>query len=99
MNEHTVSDTFSVQEVLPTTVSVEATFNQGSYVVHTDTSLELLAPYLTVTATKDDSSYSTVSYGNYALSGELTVGTSVVTVSYINEVNQTLTDTFNVTVS
>lgn len=99
MNEHTVSDTFSVREVLPTTVSVEATFNQGSYVVHTDTSLELLAPYLTVTATKDDSSYSTVSYGDYTLSGELTVGTSVVTVSYINEVNQTLTNTFNVTVS
>ena len=72
--------------------SITAVFNQGSAVIYTDSSLDDLKPYLTVTARYSDSTTQTIT--NYALSGTLTAGTSIITASYGG-----MTATFNVTVS
>ena len=61
-------------------LSISTVFNQGQHVIYTDDSLEYLKRYLTVTANYDDGTSGTVS--DYTLSGELTEGTSVVTVAY-----------------
>lgn len=72
--------------------SISATFTQGSTVIYTDSSLNDLKPYLTVTANYSDSTTQTVT--GYTLSGTLTAGTSVITASYSGK-----TATFNVTVT
>ena len=72
-------------------VSISAVYTQSGTVYTTD-SLDSLKPDLVVTAHYSDSTTETVS--NYLLSGTLTAGTSVITVSYGGK-----TTTFNVTVS
>lgn len=72
--------------------SISAVFNQGSAVVYDTNTLDDLKPMLTVTATYEDQTTGVVT--NYTLSGTLTVGTSVITVSYRDK-----TTTFNVVVT
>lgn len=72
--------------------SISAVFNQGSAVIYDTDSLDTLKQYLVVTATYSDSTSAVVT--DYTLSGTLTAGTSVVTVSYNGK-----TTTFNVTVT
>lgn len=74
--------------------SITAVFNQGSTVVYDTDTLNSLKPMLTVTAHYSDNTTATVPSTDYILSGTLTVGTSVITVSYSGE-----TTTFNVLVS
>lgn len=73
-------------------VSISAVFNQGGNVIYDIDSLDSLKQYLTVTATYDDETTAVVT--TYTLSGELTGGTSVITVAYDGK-----TTTFNVTVT
>ena len=71
---------------------ITAVFTQGSAIIHYTNSLDTLKHYLTVTATYSDSTTATVT--DYTLSGTLTEGTSIITVSYGGK-----TTTFTVTVS
>lgn len=73
-------------------VSISAVFTQGSAVIYNTDSLDTLKQYLVVTAHMSDSSTQTVT--GYTLSGTLTAGTSIITVSYGGK-----TTTFNVTVT
>ena len=72
--------------------SISADYTQGT--VDTATPLDSLKDDLVVTANWSDSTTSTVASADYTLSGTLTVGTSVITVSYGDK-----TTTFNVTVT
>ncbi len=72
-------------------LSISAVYTQSGTVYDTDT-LDSLKPDLVVTALYDDQTTATVT--NYTLSGTLTEGTSVITVSYGGK-----TTTFNVTVT
>lgn len=72
--------------------SISAVFAQGSQVIYSSASLDSLKSSLTVTANYDDGTSGVVT--GYTLSGTLTEGTSVVTVTYEGK-----TTTFNVTVS
>ena len=72
--------------------SISAVFNQGSNIIYNTDNLNVLKQYLTVTATYDDNSTSTIN--SYTLNGTLSVGTSTITVTYSSK-----TTTFNVTVS
>lgn len=74
-----------------TVTSITAVFTQGTTKVFTCDSLDTLKQYLVVTATFSDESTSTVEF--YTLSGNLTAGTSIITVSY-----QGATTTFTVNV-
>lgn len=60
--------------------SIAATFNQGSAIIYTDTALDDLKQYLTVTARYSDGTSRAVT--GYILSGTLREGTSAVTVTY-----------------
>ena len=60
--------------------SIAATFNQGSAIIYTDTALDDLKQYLTVTARYSDGTSHAVT--GYILSGTLREGTSAVTVTY-----------------
>lgn len=73
-------------------ISISAFFNQGTNVIYDTDSLETLKQYLTVTASYDDGTSSTVS--GYTLSGELTEGTRTITVTYNGK-----TSSFNVIVT
>ena len=73
--------------------SISAVYTQSGTVYTTD-SLDSLKSDLAVTAHWSDNTTSTVASTDYTLSGTLTVGTSVVTVSYGGK-----TTTFNVTVT
>lgn len=77
-----------------TLLSITANFQQGQAVVYNTDSLDSLKQYLTVTATYNDASTETVPSSAYTLSGTLTTGTSVITVTYEGK-----TDAFNVTVT
>lgn len=72
--------------------SISATFVQGQAVIYSSDDLDVLRPYLTVTATYEDQS-SAVVYG-YSLTGTLEVGTSIIIASYGGK-----TTTFMVNVS
>lgn len=72
-------------------VSISAVFEQGSAVIYPEDTLDSLRSFLTVTATYDNGK--TLPVLNYDLSGQLTVGTSVITVIYKSK-----TTTFNVVV-
>lgn len=72
-------------------VSISAVYTQSGTVYTTDT-LDSLKSDLVVTALYDDQTTATVT--NYTLTGTLTVGTSVITVTYGDK-----TTTFNVTVT
>lgn len=63
-----------------TVVSITAVFEQGQAVIYSDDSLDDLKQYLTVTASYDDGTSAVVT--GYTLSGTLTAGTSVITVTY-----------------
>lgn len=88
------TDTFNVTvtQHVATLVSISAAFAQGDNVIYDTDSLDALKPYLMVTAHYDDDTDVVVS--NYTLSGELTAGTSTVTVGFEGK-----TTTFNVTVT
>ena len=73
--------------------SITAVYTQSGTVYTTD-SLDSLKSDLVVTAVYDGGSTETVSSSDYTLSGNLTEGTSVITVSYGGK-----TTTFNVTVT
>ena len=73
-------------------VSISATFEQGENAIYATSSLDDLKPYLTVTATYDDGTEGELI--TYELSGTLSVGASVITVSAEDK-----TTTFNVDVS
>lgn len=77
-----------------TLLSIAANFQQGQAVVYNTDSLDSLKQYLTVTAIYDDASTETVPSSAYTLSGTLTTGTSVITVTYEGK-----TDAFNVVVT
>lgn len=77
-----------------TLLSITANFQQGQAVVYNTDTLDSLKQYLTVTAIYDDASTETVPSSAYTLSGTLTTGTSVITVTYEGK-----TDAFNVTVT
>ena len=68
-----------------TLLSITANFQQGQAVVYNTDSLDSLKQYLTVTAIYDDASTETVPSSAYTLSGTLTTGTSVITVTYEGE--------------
>ncbi len=70
---------------------IEATFNQGSTIIHTETPLNDLKAYLTVTGYYNNGSSKRIR--DYALSGQLVEGTSTITASV-----GTLTATFTVNV-
>lgn len=73
-------------------VSITAVFTQGNNIIYDIDSLDTLRQYLTVTGVYSD--YSTDTMINYTLSGNLTSGTSVITVNC-----QGKTATFNVIVT
>lgn len=75
-----------------TLTGITATFNQGSAVIYDSDNLDALKPYLTVVATYDDMSTEVIT--NYTLAGELTTGTSTITVLFGG-----YSDTFDVTVT
>lgn len=78
--------------VVATVSYISAVFTQGENVIYNTDSLDDLKQYLTVTAHYEGGVTATVT--DYTLSGTLTVGTSTITVSYMNK-----TTTFNVTVT
>lgn len=88
----TATFTVNVTEAEVVLQNITATFIQGSAVIYTNSSLNDLKPYLTVTAKYSDNTFQTVT--NYILSGALTEGISVITASYDGK-----TTTFNVTVT
>lgn len=73
-------------------VSISAIFTQGQAVIYDTDSLNTLKQYLVVTAHMSDSTTQTIT--SYALSGTLTEGTTIITVTYMQK-----TTTFNVTVT
>lgn len=73
-------------------LSISAVFDQGANVIYYTDSLDVLKPYLTVTASYDDGTTAVIT--TYELSGTLTAGTSVITASYEGK-----TATFSVNVS
>ena len=75
-----------------TLVSITAVFNQGSNKVYPTDTLDSLKQYLTVRANYSNGTSQPVT--TYVLSGTLTLGTSVITVTYGGK-----TTTFNVTVT
>ena len=75
-----------------TLVSIDATYTQTGTVTPED-SLSSLTSDLVVVATYDNSTTATLTSSQYTLSGQLTVGTSTITVSYGGK-----TTTFTVTV-
>lgn len=76
-----------------TLVSIDAVYTQSGTVYDTDT-LDSLKTDLVVTATYSDSTTAIIPAADYTLMGTLTVGSSVITVSYGGK-----TDTFAVTVT
>ena len=80
------------EPVEPTLTSVSAIYTQGETIIYTDSSLDDLRTSLVVTANYSDGTSNNVT--DYTLSGELTVGTSAITVSFGDK-----TAIFNVTVS
>lgn len=82
----------NVTQAEKTLQRITAVFNQGSAVIYTDSSLNDLKSYLTVTARYTDGTTQTVT--NYTLSGTLTEGTSTITATYGGKV-----DTFDVIVT
>lgn len=87
--------TFTVTVSAPKEVTgITATYNQGSTVVYTDTSLNDLKSNLTVVKLYNDGTSEHLAAEEYTLSGTLAVGTSTITATY-----QSFTDTFDVIVS
>ena len=89
----TLSSSGGGSEEPKTLNSISAVYTQGNTVIYPSTSLDSLKSNLVVTATYSDNSNSVISSG-YSLSGNLTVGTSTITVTYSGK-----TTTFNVTVT
>ena len=73
-------------------IAISATFTQGQNAIYSTDSLNYLKQFLTVTAIYSNGT--AVEVQTYELSGTLTAGTSVITVSYGGK-----TTTFNVTVT
>ena len=86
--------TATATKIIKTVSSISASYTQGSTIIYPSTNLDSLKTNLVVTATYSDDSTATISSSNYSLSGSLSVGTSIITVSYSDK-----TATFNVTVS
>ena len=91
----TYTKTFNVivsEKPKATLTGITTTYSQGSKIIYPSTSLNDLKSDLVVTATYSDNTTATVN--DYTLSGTLTVGTSVITVTY-----QKKTTTFTVAVT
>ena len=88
-----VSATCSVLVATATCTGITATYTQSGTVYDTAT-LDSLKSDLVVTASWSDSTTTTLEATDYTLTGTLSEGTSLVTVSYGGQ-----TDTFNVTVT
>ena len=88
-----VSATCSVLVATATCTGITATYTQSGTVYDTAT-LDSLKSNLVVTASWSDSTTTTLEATDYTLTGTLSEGTSLVTVSYGGQ-----TDTFNVTVT
>ena len=73
--------------------SITAEYTQGSTAVYPTTSLDSLKNNLVVKANYSDNSQTTLSSGDYSLSGTLSVGSSTITVTYSGK-----TTTFTVNV-
>lgn len=91
-NNKTATFSVTVSEEQVVLQSITAVFNQGSAVIYTDTPLNDLKQYLTVTGNYSDGTSQTIT--NYTLRGTLTEGTSTITASYSGK-----TDTFDVNVT
>lgn len=78
--------------VEPTLTSISVIYTQGETIIYPDSSLDDLRTSLVVTANYSDGTSNNVA--DYTLSGELTVGTSAITVSFEDK-----TTIFNVEVS
>ena len=76
----------------PILASISAVYTQGESIIYPDSSLDDLRTSLVVTANYSDGTYNNIT--DYELSGELTVGTSTITVSFEDK-----TTVFNVTVT
>lgn len=75
-------------------ISISAVFTQGNRTIFSNAELDSLKEYLVVTANYSDGNSQVLGKNAYGLTGQLTAGTSVVTVSYGGK-----TATFNVTVT
>jgi hypothetical protein len=89
---------FKTGEIAPVLTGITADFDPGEAVFYTFTLRDSLKEHLTVTAYYDNGSDRVLEPEEYGLSGALTVGNSVITVSYIVG-DITVTDKFTVTVS
>ena len=85
------------KKAAPVLTGITAAYS-GAGTIYTFTLLDSLKDHLTVTAAYNKGSNRKLEQGEYALSGNLTVGNSVITVSY-TEGGVTKTATFPVTVS
>ena len=91
-NGQTYLDTLETELFAVRVTSISAVFTQGQNVIFDTDSLDTLKQYLVVTATYSDNTTAVIT--TYTLSGTLTDGSSIITVTYGNK-----TTTFNVTVS
>ena len=88
----TFTDTITVNVTAVVGVSIDAVYTQGETVVYTSSTLDSLKLALVVTLTNNDGSTENVT--DVVLSGELTIGESMITVTYGE-----FTDTFTVNVT
>ena len=79
-NGKTATFDVTVTETQSELSSITATFNQGTNIIYTDDSLTSLKQYLTVIANYIDGTSKTIN--DYSLSGNLSEGSSIITVSY-----------------
>lgn len=78
----TASFTVTVTQAPPTLSSISAVLDLNDASIDTNNSINDLKQYLTVTATYSDSSTAVISAANYTLSGMLTWGTQIITVTH-----------------
>jgi hypothetical protein len=84
---------YKAGQAVPTLTGITAVYN-GTTTIYPDTSFDTLKGGLTVTANYSDNSSETLDAADYTLSGTLTAGNRVITVTY-----QGKTATFTVTVN
>lgn len=78
-------DTLERELFIVAVASISAVFAQGENVIGFNEDLDVLKPYLTVTATYVDGTTQVVSPASYTLSGTLQVGMSTITVTYMGK--------------
>jgi hypothetical protein len=89
---------YKAGEAAPALTGITAAYTQGSAIVYPATPVDNLKAGLVVKAQFSNEEEETLSAGEYTLSGELTAGTSTVTVTYTHDgVTKTAIFTVNVT--